>query len=254
MLKKNIQLLKTKPPVVRNSIMAALLFLIALPGYLVINALYSVENPIHFHLFLDDQIPFLPWSISIYYWIYILIFLPIFMIRDFELFLAGSKAYSLGILISFVFFLILPARIEQPQISEVKNFFDWWLLLNYTIDKPTALFPSMHVSNAFLSSIVILPWSKKVGYPANLFSFCICISTLTVKQHFLADVVAGFLVGLLSYFIFVFPVVRKKVNQPKEEILMPESFSFFVLSIGLSLTFILFLVYTFFGKYILKIL
>ncbi len=231
--------------------MALVLFLIALPGYLLINAFYSVESPANLKLSIDDQIPFLPWTISIYYWIYILIFFPIFMIRDFELFLAGSKAYGFGIAISFFTFLIYPVVIERPVLTDYKNFFEWWVLLNYTIDKPTALFPSMHVSNAFLSSIVVLPWSKRIGFIANLFSFCICLSTLTVKQHFVLDVVAGFLLGGISYLIFVFPVVRKKLSLPKEKILMPERLSIYVLLIGLSLTFSLFIVYIFWGKYIL---
>ncbi len=238
-----IEKLKNRNPITRNFIMASLLFIIALPGYLLINAFCSIENAVSLGLNLDDKIPFLPWTISIYYWIYILIFLPILTIRDFELFNAVAKAYAFGIIISLSIFLIFPVTINRPKVVNPENFFDWWVWLNYTIDRPTTLFPSMHVSNAILSALAIFRWSKKIGYPALIFSIMICLSTLTVKQHFIVDVIAGFILAISAYWLFIVPYIRKAENLKKEEILLPEKLALLVPLIGFVLTGILYGVY-----------
>lgn len=238
-----IEKLKQRPPVIRNLIMASVLFFIAMPGYLFINAFRSTENAFHLGFRLDDKIPFLPWTISIYYWIYILIFLPIFTVRDFELFLAVAKAYLFGIIISLFTFLVFPVSIQRPEVTNPQNFFEWWVWINYTIDRPTALFPSMHVSNAILSALATFHWSKKIGYPALIFSIMICLSTLTVKQHFIVDVIAGFILAISAYLIFIVPYNRKSENLNKNEILLPEELSLFVPMIGFILTGILYVFY-----------
>ncbi len=238
-----IEKLKNRNPITRNLIMASLLFIIALPGYLLINAFCSIENAVSLGFSLDDKIPFLPWTISIYYWIYILIFLPILTIRNFELFNAVAKAYAFGIFISLSIFLIFPVTIKRPVIINPENFFEWWVWVNYTIDRPTTLFPSMHVSNAILSALSIFRWSKKIGYPALIFSIMICLSTLTVKQHFIVDVIAGFILALSAYWLFIVPYIRKAENLKKEEILLPEKLSLLVPLIGFVLTGILYGVY-----------
>jgi membrane-associated phospholipid phosphatase len=235
-----IEKLKKRSPITRNFIMASLLFFIALPGYLLINAFRSTENAFNLGLSLDNKIPFLPWTISIYYWIYILIFLPIFTIRDFELFISVAKAYLFGIMISLFTFLVFPVTIQRPELINPKNFFEWWVWINYTIDKPTALFPSMHVSNAILSALAVFHWSKKIGYPALLFSIMICLSTLTVKQHFIVDVIAGFILAISAYWLFIIPYIRKVEHLDKKEILLQEGLSLLVPMIGFVLTGILY--------------
>ena len=235
--------LQTLPPLIRNSIVTCFLFTIALPGYMVISYTVDTSNSPSLAFFLDDKIPFIPWTIAIYDWIYIIIFIPLFTVKDIHLLKAVAKAFTFVILISLSVFILFPVKIERPELTNPKNFFEWWVWINYTLDKPTALFPSMHVSNAILSALVTVHWSKKIGFPALLLSFAISISTLTVKQHFIADVIAGCILAVTSYYLFIKPYINNSTNSNREEVLLSEKFYLIIPLLGFLATGILFLVY-----------
>lgn len=243
-MQKFINQLNQLAPIIRNAIMTAILFLIALPGYMVISYVVDTSHSPSLAISLDEQIPFLPWTIAIYDWIYIIIFLPLFTVRDVKLFLAISKGFAFIIFISLTFFLFFPVKIERPEILAPKDFFEWWVYLNYKIDKPTALFPSMHVSNAIFSGLAVLYWSKKIGVPAFILSILISISTLTVKQHFIADVLAGIFLASLSYYLFLVPYIRNAGQMERKEILLHEQLSAFVPIAGILGTVFMWLIYS----------
>jgi membrane-associated phospholipid phosphatase len=232
------------PPLIRNLIMTCFLFLIALPGYMIISYTVDISKSPSLALFLDAKIPFVPWTIAIYDWIYIIIFIPLFTVKDLDLLKAVAKAFTFVILISLSVFIFFPVKIERPELSQPKNFIEWWVWINYTLDKPTALFPSMHVSNAILSALVPIHWSKRIGIPALLLSFAISISTLTVKQHFIVDVIAGSILAVMSYFIFIRPYVKNSKHLSREEILLPEKFSLIIPMLGFFGTGILYIIYS----------
>ncbi len=238
-----IEKINSLHPLIRNAIMTCFLFLIALPGYMVISYTIDITNSPSLSVALDDKIPFIPWTIAIYDWIYIIIFIPLFTVRDIHLLKAIAKAFTFVILISLCVFVIFPVKIERPELTNPKDFFEWWVWINYTLDKPTALFPSMHVSNAILSALVTVHWLKKIGIPALLLSFAISISTLTVKQHFIADVIAGCILAVTSYYLFIKPYINNSSNLTKEEILLPEKFTLIVPLLGFFGTGILYIVY-----------
>ncbi len=233
------------PPLIRNSIMTCFLFLIALPGYMIISYTVDITNSPSLAFFLDDKIPFIPWTIAIYDWIYIIIFIPLFTVRDTELLKAVAKAFTFVILISLCVFIFFPVKIERPELTHPKNFIEWWVWINYTLDKPTALFPSMHVSNSILSALVPFHWSKKIGIPALLLSFAISISTLTVKQHFIVDVIAGSILAVTSYSIFIIPYIKNSKHLSREDIILPEKFAFLIPLMGFLATGFLYIIYKF---------
>lgn len=235
--------LQSIPPLFRNLFMTCFLFTIALPGYMVISYTVDTSNSPSLAFFLDDKIPFIPWTIAIYDWIYIIIFIPLFTVRDIHLLKVVAKAFTFIILISLSVFILFPVKIERPELTNPKNFFEWWVWVNYTLDKPTALFPSMHVSNAILSALITVHWSKKIGIPALLLSLAISISTLTVKQHFIADVIAGCILAVTSYYLFIKPYINNSTNSTRDEILLPEKFSLIIPLLGFLATGILYLVY-----------
>ncbi len=239
----NLEKLNNLHPLIRNSIMTCFLFLIALPGYMLISYTVDTTNSPSLAFFLDDLIPFVPWTVAIYDWIYIIIFLPLFTVKDFGLMKAVSKAFTFVILISLFVFIFFPVKIERPEIVNPKDFFEWWVWINYKIDKPTALFPSMHVSNAVLSALVTIHWSKKIGIPAILLSLAISISTLTVKQHFIVDVISGIVLSVYSYSIFIYSYHRKSTTVSKDQVLLPEKFSLLIPIAGFLATGLLYSIY-----------
>ena len=91
----------------------------------------------------------------------------------------------------------------RPEI-EGTTVFDWLLRLTYFFDAADNLFPSIHCFVSWLCWIGVrgkkeIPkWYRIVSLLMAVF---ICISTLTVKQHVIADVPAGIALAELSYFL-----------------------------------------------------
>jgi membrane-associated phospholipid phosphatase len=60
------------------------------------------------------------------------------------------------------------------------------------IDPPGNVFPSLHVAHTTLLATLLLRDRPVLGRIAVLMATLLALSTLTTKQHFLADVVAGY--------------------------------------------------------------
>ncbi len=80
--------------------------------------------------------------------------------------------------------------------------FTWALSVVYSLDTPTNCFPSMHCLFAYL----VFRQSLRTPDAKTWFKvFCgvcaalICLSTLFVKQHVIADVIGGIFFGELAF-------------------------------------------------------
>jgi hypothetical protein len=71
-----------------------------------------------------------------------------------------------------------------------------------SIDHPTSCLPSLHISSCYLSAFVFLDEQKSKFWFFFLWATAIGISTLTTKQHYLIDVIAGLAVAYAFYWIF----------------------------------------------------
>lgn len=154
---------------------------------------------------LDAAIPFLRWTILLY--VLFFAFLPIGYLgvaqEGKKVFYRMAVAGIAAKLICLVFFFVLPTYMpDWPSGTfEIKNFTDWLLQFIYDHDEPNNLFPSIHVLESWLVMRTALAGKKlpkpfKIGI--SVAAICIILSTLTVKQHLLADVAGGILVTELS--------------------------------------------------------
>ena len=82
------------------------------------------------------------------------------------------------------------------------------------LDSPMNCFPSLHVSLCFLFSFGHWSESKKVFWVSLIITILISLSTLTTKQHYIADGVAGL---ILSFTIFTFVKRFTKIASPLEQ-------------------------------------
>ncbi|HNI95488.1 MAG TPA: hypothetical protein PL169_05445, partial [Leptospiraceae bacterium] len=103
-------------PILRNTVVTLVLFLLGLPGYLVANASINIDSAPSFGFWLDERIPFIPWTVAVYDWVYVIIFFPIFIVKDLDLIRHAAKAFLFGIFVSIFFFTVLSAKIERPVI------------------------------------------------------------------------------------------------------------------------------------------
>ena len=154
---------------------------------------------------LDEQIPFLSWTVLIYWGCFIFWIINYYIGVKYD----KGKGYRfigshfIGEAVCFFVFVFFPTtmtRAANPGIS----LFDKIIGLTYTYDAPDNLFPSIHCFVSWLCWIAVrknrkIPaWYQKLSL---LMAVLVCISTLTVKQHVIADVPAGILLAELSYLL-----------------------------------------------------
>lgn len=155
---------------------------------------------------LDAYIPVLSWTVFIYWGIAV----PFWIINhclcayydkyDSQRFIIS---HYLGHAVCFLVFVLFPTTMQRPKIVD-STIFDRLLVLVYQNDRPDNLLPSIHCFSSWLCWIgtrrnpQIPRWYQLASF---LIAIAICLSTLTVKQHVIADVFAGILLAELSYYI-----------------------------------------------------
>lgn len=93
-------------------------------------------------------------------------------------------------------FLLVPTTNQRPVLGS--GFFDTCLGMIYGLDQPTNLFPSIHCLESYIcwrgiqNRRDISPVYRDFS---GIFAILICISTLLTKQHVIADVFGGILLG-----------------------------------------------------------
>jgi membrane-associated phospholipid phosphatase len=180
---------------------------VVFPGYFAIGLHQNPDTASHLNYRIDDWIPFCPKWMFAYGGVYTALLLPIFVVRDPALFRRTALAYFFTLICSYAFFLACPVTTKgfRPEVStlDTRIFWQWGAALNYTIDPPMNSFPSLHVGTMTLATLISWRADKKVGYAAVVVAVIIALSTMLVKQHYLADVVAGAGLALVAYAIFI---------------------------------------------------
>lgn len=152
---------------------------------------------------LDALIPLRPEWVVIYvvtflFWMMGLLFAAR---QDEELCFRFASGVIIAEIICCVIFIAFPSCITRPELA-VSDFFTWALSVVYSFDTPTNCFPSMHCLFAYL----VFRQSLRTPDAKTWFKvFCgvcaalICLSTLFVKQHVIADVIGGIFFGELAF-------------------------------------------------------
>lgn len=168
----------------------------------------------------DRLIPFSPAWELVYISIYFTIFVLVTYIRDAALFRSAVLSFCLIQFACFAVFLAFPVGIQRPETLDLQSsFLEWGVALNYTLDQPRNLFPSLHLGNAFLVALLLYRVQRRVGLFALLWAGLIGYSTMAVKHHHFADVVAGIAIAVLADRLILAPAVaaargRELLNPP----------------------------------------
>ena len=147
----------------------------------------------------DQAVPLWPWTVTVYVAAYgfwaVNYILAVRQGRDRAWrFLAAD---GLGKLICFAVFLLWPTAAVRPEIPAGAPF-GRLLGLIYALDAPDNLFPSIHCFNSWLcwaglrGRRTVPGWYRAFSL---VFALAIAASTLTTKQHVLADAAAGILLA-----------------------------------------------------------
>lgn len=147
-------------------------------------------------------------------WIYSGLYYPMIVAAglaqpDWSAFAHAVGCYLMLLAIQVVFFLVWPVAIPQSWRTssrrewELEHGIDTWsqrfLDFVWSIDKLRNGCPSMHVSVAMVTDLMIARRSPFWGVVGLAFPILIAWSALKTKQHFVADVVPGAVLGALVY-------------------------------------------------------
>lgn len=173
--------------------------------YLVTNH-YPIYQP---HLlpmtWVDQHVPFVPWTVWIYNTEFFLFFSAYILSRD----MANANKYLYAFLalqiISVTVFFFWPStypRDQFPLPADVDHYTRAFFANFRDVDAPTNCIPSLHVGSVFISAFLFIDEQREKLPFYVVWASLISFATLTTKQHYIADVVAGFSLSLSLWFVF----------------------------------------------------
>ncbi len=156
-----------------------------------------------FHSRLDERIPFWPtWS-----WIYSFLYYPAilyinWLVEDSRQFTIIAFSYIVLLVMQMACFSLFPVSTPEHwrSINPGQSWSERFLLFVQRFDAPSNCFPSMHVSVAMLTALLAL---GSLGPWVFLFPLLIALSCTFTKQHYLADLPAGALLGWVAYQVYL---------------------------------------------------
>lgn len=181
---------------VKNALFFAIL-IYYLVGYFLVNELTS-HRGFFYHLDLpfERNIPLLPALIFAYLLEFAFFAVAYLMVDDLAYFKKIVMSVFVCVTLHFVIFLVFPVEYYLRPVVDADR--GWAYLLvdfYYWLDLPYNCFPSLHVSNVFLVSFFMQRYKKGMGWILFPLASLVAVSVVLVKQHYIADVVAGLFVG-----------------------------------------------------------
>ncbi|MBE6634413.1 MAG: hypothetical protein E7620_08765 [Ruminococcaceae bacterium] len=154
---------------------------------------------------LDELLPFVPFFSLFYVLAYLQWGLNYWLhaYGDRDDYYQLCTADILAKLLCLVLFLALPVTIERPTPSG-NGFFNGLTALIYRLDSPTNLFPSIHCVESWIAFRAARVFQKAPrGYATAhlILAILVFASTVLIRQHFLADVVAGVIVVEIGWLL-----------------------------------------------------
>ena len=156
--------------------------------------------------FVDKLIPFNKYFILPYvsWYIFIAIFSAILCILDKERYLKLLITLNIGMITCYIIYYFYPTYVPRPMITGT-DFLSNLVLNLYAADNPYNCFPSIHVLNSVLIALYIYESEKVyklIKVICVIMSGSIILSTMFIKQHYFADVIAGIIFAFILYFSF----------------------------------------------------
>ena len=173
-------------------------------GYVGFCALYIFTGRVHWRApallpmwAIDRLIPFLDWTVWIYHTQLFLLLFTVWAIRQTLNISRTLYAMAMASAVSFTIFLVYPTTLPRAAVASDAVTAQAFEFL-YRVDPATKCFPSLHVALAALAAFGIASERKRLGVAAILWAGLIGLSTLTTRQHYFIDVMAGLCVAGIS--------------------------------------------------------
>jgi membrane-associated phospholipid phosphatase len=184
---------------INRAIAYPLTYLFVLGGYMITER-SAGWNPAHLlpMTAIDRAVPLLPWTGWIYATVFPFPLLAAALVRD-DRGVRTLLAAFIGVTtVLFAVFLAYPTVYPRPELA-AGGFLAWPLAMIYRIDLPNNCMPSGHVTAAFLTAFSVRQCRPKLGAALIFWAAVISVSTLTTKQHYFWDVIAGVLLSVAGF-------------------------------------------------------
>ena len=149
---------------------------------------------------LDRQIPFVVWTVWLYLPFYAGIFaMAITGLRRRSLFHRAVKGFLITMLIGALGHLADRRRIPAARRCRCRPraLSEAFLAWVQAVDPPGNVFPSLHVAHTSALAVILRRDRPRLGALAMVMALLLALSTLTTKQHFVVDVLSGWLIAFL---------------------------------------------------------
>lgn len=153
---------------------------------------------------LDQLFPLSPPWALIYGALYaFLIVLPVLVVQQRDLVRRTVWTYLTVWLLSYLIFLLYPSVAPRPERVAGSGFAVSGLRFLYQADPPYNCFPSIHVAHSFVSALACWRVHRTLGVVTLACATLVGLSTLFTRQHYVVDVIAGFVLALVAGAVFL---------------------------------------------------
>lgn len=150
---------------------------------------------------LDKWIPVWSPALIVYATYFVFVFVPFFLIKDSKTLKKAVVTFLFGLVAAWAFFAIYPVLMIRPiEVFQPQGFFDSVLVWMWGFDKYFNVFPSEHVIGSWITALILTKVFRKWAFVPILIATAISLSTLLVKQHYIWDVLAGFVIACGAYY------------------------------------------------------
>lgn len=174
--------------------------------------LYGAPNRIHLAppvelpmTWLDRAIPFMPLTLGVYLSAYLLVFSAFSLCRrpgsSARFIFAFFTVVGMATLVHWVSPTVYP-RALFPVPEEASPLAHWMMVRFRELDSPASCLPSLHVAAAFVSAFAVVAEGDRRAPALLAWAALIWGSTLTTKQHYVVDGVAGLLLAVAVWALF----------------------------------------------------
>jgi membrane-associated phospholipid phosphatase len=184
-------------------------------GVYVASKIYGIlnhgPNVIFLRSPIDDLIPLFPPLVVPYVSLepFIYASLILFLVFRTRIFQSAALSMLTAWAISFVFYIFLQSYMDRPVLAG-NDMFIQMLREVYAGDNAYNCFPSLHTS---LSTVLAIHWwrtDKRIGVPVAIWVTLIVLSTMFVKQHYIADVIGGLAIAFGGSWFFLKQVASRR--------------------------------------------
>lgn len=135
--------------------------------------------------------------------------LVVFLLFRTKIFQSAALAMITAWFVSYFFYFFLQTEVIRPVLVGT-DLFTKMIQGVYAGDNPFNDFPSLHTSISTILAIHWLRFDRRAGIAASIWTTLIVLSTMLIKQHYVADVISGLLLAFGAATLYIRLILERK--------------------------------------------